>query len=296
MNKLKILDGALGTQLIKKGLALPDYVWSAEANIKNPEIIKNLYSNYINAGADYITTNTFRTTNRAYSKIIKNQNDQTINYKEQAKTSFNKAIEIAKSIATKKIEIIGSLAPLEDCYYPNLFPNKDIAYSEYSELGSWFSDVKVNILMLETMNSIIETEIAIHALKVFEIPIWVSFVLKDNQHLLSGEKLADALKVLANYKIETVLLNCNSIERTKIAMKILAYDWSGKWGIYPNLGKGEPSINGVIANYSSMQKFIDLIEKAANMGASILGGCCGSSHMHIKEIYKIRTRLQSKKN
>ena len=296
MNKLKILDGALGTQLIKKGLALPEHIWSAEANIKNPEIIKNLYSHYINSGADYITTNTFRTTNRAYSKIIKNQNDQTINYKEQAKISFNKAIEIAKSIATKNIEIIGSLAPLEDCYDPNLFPNREIAYNEYTELGCWFSDVEVNILMLETMNSIIETEIAIHALKIFEIPIWVSFVLKDNQHLLSGEKLVDALKVLTKYKIDAVLLNCNSIERTNIAMKILADKWTGKWGIYPNLGTGEPSINGVITNYSSMQKFIDIIGKAANMGASILGGCCGSSHMHIKEIYKIRTRLKSKKN
>ena len=187
-------------------------------------------------------------------------------------------------ITDNKHPIIGSIAPLEECYDPTLFPNNAIALSEFQQLGSWFSNSNVDILLLETMNSIIETDIAITALKPLKLPIWVSFVLKDNEHLLSGDKLIDALKLLAKKQVDTVLLNCNSIKRTYQSMNIISENWTGSWGIYPNLGIGEPSIDGRITKYSSMDDFSDLITQAINIGANILGACCGSSPEHIKQI------------
>ena len=54
------------------------------------------------------------------------------------------------------------------------------------------------------------------------------------------------------------------------------------WGIYPNLGIGEPSPNGVISSYHSDIELLDLCKKALELGASVLGGCCGTSPQHIK--------------
>jgi len=81
-----------------------------------------------------------------------------------------------------------------------------------------------------------------------------------------------------------ILLNCNPLQRTEKAMIHLANNWSGKWGIYPNLGIGEPSPDGNITKYESMDKFVVVMEKAIEMGASVLGACCGSSPEHIKNL------------
>ena len=69
MSKIEILDGAMGSELISLGEKLPPYIWSAESNTKNPSLVYKIHRSYIEKGADYITTNTFRTTPRSYKKI-----------------------------------------------------------------------------------------------------------------------------------------------------------------------------------------------------------------------------------
>ena len=95
MASYKILDGAMGSELIKRGLSLPNHIWSADANIKYPEMVQQIHQEYINAGADYITANTFRTTARAYEKVEFGGRDAGDSARE-AKTSLNKAVELAK--------------------------------------------------------------------------------------------------------------------------------------------------------------------------------------------------------
>ena len=68
MHNISILDGAVGTELILKGETLPPHIWSANVNLHNPNLLLEIHKEYIQAGSDYITTNTFRTTTRAYKK------------------------------------------------------------------------------------------------------------------------------------------------------------------------------------------------------------------------------------
>ncbi len=284
MMPFKILDGAMGSELIKRGLILPQYIWSADANINFPELVLQIHREYVDAGADYITTNTFRTTPRAYLKtgITSKKANQ------MAKNSLMQAVEIAKNIALSTIKIIGSIAPLEDCYRSDLFPGRGIAISEFSQQGKWLAGAGVDILLLETMNSMAETEAGLCALKDADQPIWVSFVLKDSNHLLSGDRLADALHMLNTFQIEMVLLNCNPLDRTKNAVDNIVDNQIINWGIYPNLGRGEPSSGGCIAKHESMKKYLSVVEHALNSGASLVGACCGSSPEHISEIKKLK--------
>ena len=67
-SKVKILDGGMGTELISQGIKLPVHTWSADTNINNPSLVYDIHKKYIESGSDYITTNTFRTTPRAYIK------------------------------------------------------------------------------------------------------------------------------------------------------------------------------------------------------------------------------------
>ena len=297
MSTFKILDGAMGSELIRWGMELPEHIWSAAANLTNPELVLKIHREYVDAGADYITANTFRTTPRAFGKLDSlvagsvevNKKDAVLN----SRNSLFTAVELAKEAARNSVKVLGSIASLEDCYSPELFPGKNTAITEFRQLGGWLSDAGVDILLLETMNSIAEAEAGLIALQSFELPIWVSFVMKDDEHLLSGDLLLDALTLLQDHSVNTVLLNCNPLQRTEKAMILLTENWTGKWGIYPNLGIGEPSPNGRITKYESMEKFTALMEKAIDLGASVVGACCGSTPEQIGELSKIKINLTS---
>ena len=277
---LKLLDGATGSELIKRGEILQNYIWSADSNIKNPELVYQIHRDYIAAGSSYITTNTFRTTPRAYRKTGLSNVDSI----DIAHRSLKIAVKIAKKAANDKVKVLGSIAPLEDCYKPELFPGEDIAKKEFQQIGKWLKDAGVDIFLVETMNSISETKACLDAISDFNLPIWVSFVLKNSEALLSGEKLVNAISVINNYNVDCSLLNCSPLDRTKEAMSIVSENWKREWGIYPNLGIGEASSDGVVNHIHSDEEFLSIIDKAKELGVSILGGCCGSDINHIKLI------------
>ena len=100
INNIKLLDGAMGSEFIKRGINLPNHIWSAHLNLEASEVIYKIHKEYINAGADYITTNTFRTTPRAYSKIGLPLKEA----KKSAELSLKSAIRIAKNRAKTAAE------------------------------------------------------------------------------------------------------------------------------------------------------------------------------------------------
>ena len=277
MKKISILDGAIGTELILKGQVLPPFIWSAEINLKNPQLLLDIYKDYVKSGANYITTNTFRTTARAYQKTgLSNAKANEI-----AKKSMQSAIKIAKKAANKSIKILGSIAPLEDCYSPKLFPGFQVAKNEFSIIAKNLKDGGIDGYIMETMNNITETRACLEAVQCYELPIWISFNLLNYNHIKSGETLENAINTVNEYNVDYILLNCNPLERTKKALNIISKKCSN-WGIYPNLGIGEPSPNGIINQYYSDDQFITLCKESIDLGATVIGGCCGTSPRHIK--------------
>ncbi len=107
VNRPLLLDGAMGSLLQQKGVKSEGELWTSLANIKNPDLVYNIHKSYIDAGADIITTNTFRT------------NPVAVN--SQGKIKFEKfvkaSVQIAKDAAKDhNVLIAGSNAPAEDCY------------------------------------------------------------------------------------------------------------------------------------------------------------------------------------
>ena len=272
----------MGSELINYGLSLPLDIWSAESNISNPELVYKIHQENINSGASYITTNTFRTTLRAYKKTGLSKEDSKLKSKE----SLNAAVKIAKDAAGNRAKVLGSIAPLEDCYKPKLFPGKNVAIKEFKDIGKELARGDVDIIIMETMNSIIEIESCLLALKNIKKPIWVGLNLLNSSSLQSGESIKSAIEKIKMFDVDCLLLNCNSINRTVSALKYLSTEWNKKWGIYPNLGIGEPSPTGEINKLSSDKEFLETAKSAVSLGSSILGGCCGSNSRHIKLLQK----------
>jgi len=272
-----LLDGAMGSELIKRGQHLPPHIWSADANLKNPNLVMEIHKNYIDAGANYIITNTFRTTPRAFKKTgLTTKDAENTAYK-----AMQSAVHSATFVANKQIGVLASIAPLEDCYMPHKFPGEKAAEEEFTQLGEWLNDQPINGFILETMNNLTETEICLQTISKFNLPIWLSYYLADAKHICSGESITAAIKLAKNYSIEYLLINCNPLNITNNALHTISKNWNNKWGIYPNLGIGDPDPNGIINSIYTNDEFLFTMDAAIKYGASIIGGCCGSTPEHI---------------
>ncbi len=277
--KITILDGAMGTELQRRGQRTLLPLWSAHALINTPDLTRQIHSEYVLAGAEVLTANTFRTSRYTLAKT---------NMEHQAAALTYRAVQLAREAAasaprSKKIRIAGSIAPLEDCYRPGLAPTDDILRREHHAQAGLLADAGVDLILVETQNNIREARIAAQAALAQRMPVWVSLCPKDGQTLFSGEPLREAVRTIAGLKPEAILVNCCPPPIARDAVRVLTEEWDGPWGAYPNFGIPEDETDSNFAESLSPAKFAEWGMEIVSDGAQIIGGCCGTRVAHIAE-------------
>ena len=278
-----IINGAMGTELMDQGIMLPLPLWSAQANTGQPQIVQNIHQKYVDAGADIITTNTFRTTTWSYRRAEYSPKRA----QRKAKESLMKAIDLGRSVNPKILA--GSITSINDCYEPDKFPGKSIAEDSYGETLEWFTEAGVEHIFLETMGHLEEIKIAIDASKNIS-ELYLSLIIKDKEHLLSGHLIEDVFPIV-NDKISCLMLNCNTIDITNRVLDSFINNWNSKWGVYPNLGLTKPEPDGKMIRKVDDNEFERTMISYIKKSPTIIGACCGSSPKHIR---KIKNLLKSK--
>jgi homocysteine S-methyltransferase len=277
-NQVRLLDGAMGTELMRAGLDLPLPIWSGDVNLTHPDYVRRIHEAYLTAGADILTTNTFRATPRAY----RNNGYEEHEAIQRSHESLERAVELARQTAGADIIVAGSIAPLEDCYEPDLFPGIEFAQREFRELAIWLQDAGIDVILFETMGSWPEIKTALSATVDLQIPRWLSLILKNSNTLLDGTDLLNVLSDIKDYGIEMVLLNCSLCSVTADAVDLLLTNWKGAWGVYPNVGVAMPTKEGVIEEKLTIKEFSKEINTYLTSGANVVGGCCGSNPDYIR--------------
>ena len=276
-NQVRLLDGAMGTELMRAGLNLPLPIWSGDVNLSHPDYVRKIHEAYLIAGADILTTNTFRTTPSAY----RNNGFEEYEARQRSHDSLERAVELAKQLAGVDIIVAGSIAPLEDCYEPDLFPGIEFAQREFRELAIWLQDAGIDVILFETMGSWPEIKTALSVTVDLQIPRWLSLILKNGNTLLDGTDLTNVLSDVKDYGIEMVLLNCSLCSITADAVDVLLRNWKGPWGVYPNVGAAMPTKEGMIEEKLTIKEFTNEINKYLTSGAKVIGACCGSNPNYI---------------
>ena len=277
-NQVRLLDGAMGTELMRAGLDLPLPIWSGDVNLTHPDYVRRIHEAYLTAGADILTTNTFRATPRAY----RNNGYEEHEAIQRSHESLERAVELARQTAGADIIVAGSIAPLEDCYEPDLFPGIEFPQREFRELAIWLQDAGIDVILFETMGSWPEIKTALSATVDLQIPRWLSLILKNSNTLLDGTNLLNVLSEIKDYGIEMVLLNCSLCSVTADAVDLLLTNWKGAWGVYPNVGVAMPTKEGVIEEKLTIKEFAKEINTYLTSGANVVGGCCGSNPDYIR--------------
>ncbi|MGB8331338.1 MAG: homocysteine S-methyltransferase family protein [Polyangiales bacterium] len=265
---VQILDGAIGTELIARGVELDGPDWSARAIALAPARLAEIHADYARAGATLHTANTFRTQPRRLGDAWAE--------------SLQSAVRIARGAISDSDQVLGSMGPVEDCYRPDLSPGA-AARPEHRQVAQALARAGCDVLLCETFANREEALVAAEEAVATGLPVWLSLTAGPFCDLLSPEALRALAKDAASTGIERLLVNC--IAATQIDAYVEAIASLGlPIGVYANAGRTDEALGWNATSPRAAQAYADLAERWRNAGASVIGGCCGTGPLHIQAL------------
>lgn len=275
MSKIKsgllFFDGAMGTELQKKGLGrgeLPEMFC-----LENPEVLTEIHLSYLEAGCDVITACTFGANSLKYGdEELKAVIDNALDCAESAVAKF--------SAEDKYIALdIGPLGKILKPFGDLGFEDAVDIFKRTIRLGKDRADV----IIIETMNDAFETKAAVLAAKeASRLPIFVSNVYDENEKLMTGADAVSMIAMLEGLGVDAVGMNCSlgPHQMNKILKTFTKYS-SLPVLIMPNAGLPRVEDGRTVFSVSAEEYSADM-KRSAELGARILGGCCGTTPEYIR--------------
>jgi len=275
MKRPLILDGAMGSLLQQRGVKMHSALWMSLANLENPEIVKGIHDEYIEAGADIITTNTFRTNPLAINRLTS----------KKIKGLVRKAVNIARAAAGDlPVLIAGSNAPAEDCYQvKRTITKKELEANHKSHIEELYSN-GCHFILNETQSHFDEIKIISNYCSDNSIPYVISLFFGNDLNILSGENLSEIIKFIKDRNALAIGFNC-ILPSTMIKTKRLIKN-TKHWGFYLNCGDGAYTDDNIECGISP-KEYAKHVAEYTTLSPSFIGACCGSGPEHIRELKNI---------
>jgi len=289
-----LLDGGTARELRSRGVELSDNIWSATGLVTAPDVVYQIHYDYIQAGADMITTNTYGVIRQNLSL-------------EGMESRFEELLVLACSLAERarmksgrnNVLIAGSIPPLKGSYRPDLVGNEEEMLSVYREYVEIMTPL-VDLFLCETMSSAMEGYAAAKAASGSGKPVWVAWTLHEDRsgRLRSGETVSEACNAIADLPVSGTLVNCSSPESIEAAMPELITKGRERTGAYANtftpvpedwvLGKTDGRSGPVLMRQDLTPQEYELhARKWILAGANVIGGCCGTGPEHIRKLRQL---------
>lgn len=266
--KQLVFDGAMGTMLQKRGLPVgmqPEYF-----NLSHPEIVTEIHREYVDAGADVITANTFQ----ANGTKIK---------PEEVAPIIAKAIELAKAAQSRFVAM--DIGPIGQLMAPMGTLTFEQAYELFREQAVAAEVAGADVILIETMSDLLETKAAVLAIKEHtNLPIFVTLTFQEDGRTFVGTDPLTATLTLQALGVDAVGLNCSlgPAELLPLVETILAY---AKVPVMVQANAGLPEMeDGQTVYRISVAEYTESVQKMLEQGVRIVGGCCGTTPEFIKSL------------
>jgi 5-methyltetrahydrofolate--homocysteine methyltransferase len=275
--KILVFDGAMGTMLQKAGLKTGECPELYNLNKKN--IIYKIHRQYIEAGCDVIQTNTFGGNPIKLSQYGLKKEMSEIN---------KNAVWIAKEAAGDKCFVAGDIGPSGKLMIPIGSISFQETYKAYYQQAKALIEAGVDFINIETMSDIQEAKAAVIAAKdAGNVPIICSMTYEKSLRTLTGSDPESVAVTLEAAGADVIGVNCGFGPELMVEILKRMYEISDRFFIaQPNAGLPK-FINGESVYDLSPKEMADYVEKLVDAGANLIGGCCGTTPEHIKQICKV---------
>ena len=283
--KITLLDGGMGQELRRRSTRPATPLWSAQVMLDEPELVVAVHRDFIDAGAEVITANTYVATPPRLAR------DGQEAWLESLHTAALDAAHQACQDSPHSVRIAGCLPPLVASYHAELVPDDDTCLRDYRRLVA-AQAARVDLFICETMSLTREAMAATRAAKESGLPVWTAFSVDDQNgtHLRSGESLAQAANAVVAAGADALLLNCSTPEAVTTALSMLA-ELNAPFGAYANGFEAAANLpaGGTVDALNARQEltptaYADYAARWVAQGATIIGGCCEIGPRHIEAI------------
>ncbi|MGI8485807.1 MAG: homocysteine S-methyltransferase family protein [Thermomicrobiales bacterium] len=293
---ITILDGGMSRELVRLGAPFRQPEWSAYALIEAPGYVRQVHSEFIAAGADVVTTD-------SYAIVPFHAGDER--FRTQGRGLAALAGKLAREAADagdRPVRVAGSIPPVFGSYRPELF-DAELAPPILTPLIEGLSPY-VDIWLAETQSSLAEIRAIRTALGDDTRPLWISFTLNDDDDLTeevvaghaeptirSGETISQIVKAAREFNASALLFNGSEAEIMEVAIRAaVALDPDLPIGVYANAFV--PETKKLAANTGlcdirddlTPDTYLTFAQRWVDAGATIVGGCCGIGTSHIAEL------------
>ncbi|HNT11803.1 MAG TPA: homocysteine S-methyltransferase family protein [Spirochaetota bacterium] len=270
-----IVDGAMGTMIFQ---LLPGYRGCLELlALEHPDAVKEIHARYIAAGADIIETNTFGGSAIKLAEYGLAGRCREINAR---------AAEIARAAAAGNGTLVaGSIGPTGQLLEPMGEAGVEAAYAAFAEQARALRDGGADLIIVETMNDLQEAKLALVAAReAAGLPVVCSMTFEENAKTVSGTDIHTGLATLSEHGAAAAGANCSMgpdglvrlFERHIDRLRDLGIPLS----VWANAGMPE-FVDGVTRYRLTPEAFAETSARLAELGVSIIGGCCGTTPEHI---------------
>ena len=284
--KTVLLDGATGTELEKRGVAMNSKAWTAEAVLACPEIVQAVHRDYILAGAEVITANSF-----SLAKHMLLPAGLAGKFRELNEAAVHLALQARHQAAESTVAVAGSIAPTTFCLDPAKgYLHAEEALSGYTLQAEILSRAGVDLLIVEMIGDIEQGSLAVAAACTTGLPVWLGFSCRrtESGRLMlwdGGQSLTAGVEAIAQIGGSAAFIMHTEVSDAVPAFAELQRAWSGPLGVYAHSGvfvMPNWQFNDVI----SPEDYAREAGVWKAMGAQIIGGCCGIGPSHIRELKK----------
>ena len=270
-----LLDGAIGTELDKRGL-----MGRASNNLDNPEVVLEIQREYAKCGCDVLTTNTL-TMNRIYI--------ETHNLGVPVRDVNWAGVEIAKQAAGRGQYVLGNMSSTGQLLEPYGTYKESQFYDTFKEQAEILAEAGAGGFIIETMFDLREAMCALRACKdKLSLPVMVSIAFATETkggRTMMGDSAEQCAKSLTDAGADVIGANCGDIDPAQMAVivSLLKSAMSLPILAQPNAGKPKLVDNETVFDMGP-DVFAQGIRECLRAGASIVGGCCGTTPEHIRAV------------
>jgi 5-methyltetrahydrofolate--homocysteine methyltransferase len=275
-SKVLLLDGGMGTQLAKRGLEM-----GGQNSVSNPEHVLAVHQNYLQAGCNLLITNTL-TMNRVYI--------ETHGLGVDVKEVNLAGAQLAKqAIGDGGQYVLGDISSTGKLLQPYGDLSEEAAYETFKEQATYLLEGGVGGFIVETMISLQETLCALRACKaVADLPVIASLsfaTTKRGGRTTMGDAAEKCAQALTEAGADAIGTNCGDLTPMEMAEVVATLKGATSLPIAAQPNAGKPRLEGDQTIFDMGPKeFAQGISVCIEAGATLVGGCCGTSPAHIKAV------------
>jgi homocysteine S-methyltransferase len=268
----------MGTELDRRGVGTELPLWSAGALLHAPEIVAAVHADYVAAGAEIVTTNTFRTHARSLAKAEMGSCAPALT------TLATRLAREAAAAAPRPCWVAGSMSPLEDCFSPDLTPDPDVLATEHALMAGQLAAAGADILLVETMPTVVEARAATAAALATGLPVLTGFACDGRGRLVSGESVAAAARAVAALGPDALMINCTPTAALSASLMALRAATTLPLGAYGNVGHADTTSGWAAGKAIGPEDYAHHARHWISLGVSVVGSCCGTTPEHTRAL------------